>query len=385
MKVCILSHCFPPSQGAAELYIGDLARELSKLGLELTVVTVAYDPRVPTFEEKSGIKIHRLSNGFPLAFKNFGFMFNVNSFLEKVWEKENFDVLHSEHIFPIPRGGGFAEKKGIPHVAVIEGISRLSLYSKFVYLAHRYCLPRSSFRVLVSWSRFLIDEFFNKWGINEGKIRIIPGAIDVRKFNPYVNGSKIREALVGEKDSKVIFTAKPLNHTNALGMTYIIRAMKNVLEEHGESLLIIAGDGRKKEELQRLALNMGLGERVRFIGWVPQEDLPRYYAASDIVVDSIIYRHAGSVTVLESLASGKPNVLCDIECLPGENSFPSSDIAVLVKPRDAQAMAKGIIKLLEDEKYGKKLGRNAWNFIARDFSIDRVAFEYKRLYEEITA
>jgi glycosyltransferase involved in cell wall biosynthesis len=381
MKVCIASHCFPPSQGAAELYIGNLSKELSKLGLEVTVVTAANDPKAPVFEERDRLKVYRFNTRFPGAFKNFGFMFNVSSFLDKIWEKERFDILHSEHIFPIPKGGRFAEKKGIPHVAVIEGVSRVSLYSKLVYLAHRYHLPRSSFSVLVAWSRFLVKEFFNKWGIDEEKIKVIPGAIDVTKFNPYVDGSRVREALLEGEDSKVIFTAKPLNHTNALGIAYIIRAMKLVVEEHDDCLLVIAGDGRRKNELQKLALKAGLGGRVRFLGWVSQEELPCYYAASDVVVDSITYSHAGSITVLESLASGKPNVLCNIECLPGENSFPSEEIAVLVKPGDSQAMAAGIIRLLEDEKLGKKIGRNAWNFISRNFSIDRIAFKYKKLYE----
>jgi glycosyltransferase involved in cell wall biosynthesis len=385
MKICIASHCFPPSQGAAELYIGSLAKELLKLGVEVTAATVNYGSGTPDFEEKDGLKIYRLPNSFPGSVKNFGFMYSVDSLLKKMWEKEPFDVLHSEHLFPIPRGGGFADKKGIPHVGVIEGISKLSLYSKLVYLAHRHYLPRSSYTTLVAWSRFLVEKFLKKWGIDDEKTRVIPGGIDLRKFNPYVDGRRTRKALVGETDSRVIFTAKPLYHTNAMGIRYILKSMKDVMKEYKDAVLIIAGGGRKKEELKKLSQDLELNDRVKFIGWVPQEDLPKYYAAADVIVDSIIYSHSGSVTVMESLASGRPNVLCDIECLPGNNSFPSRDMAVLVKPGDSHSMAEGILRLLDDRKYGKKLGRNAWKFVSRNFSIDTVAFKYKRLYEELTS
>lgn len=385
MKVCLLSHCFSPSQGAAELYIGNLAEELVKLGLDLTVITAAVNPAVAAYEEKGRLKIHRINVNYPAAFKNFGFMYQVHSALKQTFQEEKFDVLHSEHIFPIPKGGEFAKIKGVPHIGVIEGISRLSLYSKLVYLAHRHYLPRSKYDVLVAWSRFLVEEFFIKWGIGEEKTKVIPGAVDTKKFNPTIDGSNIREALIEQKDFKVIFTAKPLNHTNALGMAVIIEAMKEVVEEHENCKLVIAGDGRKRRQLEKLSNSLGLKDRVKFVGWVSQEMLPAYYAASDIVVDSIIYRHAGSVTVLESLASGRPNVLCNIESLPGENSFPSDDFSVLVKPGDAQDMAGGIIRLLEDEKLGRRLGKNAWNFISKNFSIEKVASEYKKLYEEITS
>jgi glycosyltransferase involved in cell wall biosynthesis len=379
MKVCILSHCFPPAQGAAELYIGNLAEELAKIGLEIVVITNAFDAALPAFEKRE-IKIYRFANRFPPSFHNFGFMLELAPVLKKVYEKEKFNLLHSEHVFPVPKAGKFAEENRIPHVAVIEGISKISLYSKLVYLTHKFVLPRSHFDALVAWSKFLSEEFLKKWGIEENKIRIIPGGIDTEKFNPFVDSKELRNTLA-DPNQKLIFTAKPLNYTNVLGLAYVIKAMKAV-KEH-DCKLLIGGDGRKRKDLEKLARNLDLQKHVKFLGWIRQEKIPEYYAAADVVVDSIIYRHAGSVTVLESLASGKPNVLCDIECLPGENSFPSNDIAMLVKPRDEKDMARGIITLLEDEAIGEKIGMNAWNFVKENFSIDKIALQYKNLYEEL--
>lgn len=52
MKVCILTHNYPPAQGAAELYIGNLTNELAKLGIEVIVITLAHDPTLKSFEKK---------------------------------------------------------------------------------------------------------------------------------------------------------------------------------------------------------------------------------------------------------------------------------------------------------------------------------------------
>lgn len=383
MKVCILSHCFSPAQGAAELYIGNIAEELAKIGVEVVVITNAFDPALPLFEDHGNLKIYRFANHFPTLLKNYGFMFEVMPTLKKVYEKERFDLLHSEHVFPVLKAGKFAEKHKIPHIVVIEGISRVSPYSKLIYLTHRLALPRAHFDILVSWSRFLSEEFFKKWGIDENKVRIIPGGLDIERFNPYTDGGQLRKSLLDSDATKLIFTAKPMNYTNVLGLAYIIKAMPHVIKEYKNCKLIIGGDGRKREDMEKLVEDLGIQQYVKFVGWIPQEKIPEHYAASDIVVNSIVYRHAGSVKVLESLSSGKPNVLCNIECLPGENSFPTEDITVLVKPGDEKDMAEGILKLLNNEELGEKLGNNAWNLIRDNFSIEKIAKDYKKLYEEL--
>lgn len=382
MKVCILTHSFPPAQGAAELYIGNLARGLRKEGIDVSVLTAAHLPSLPLYEEWEGVKVYRMPMRGPPQGLNFEFMLCLPARLREVYEKERFDLLHSEHLFPIPRGGAFAREVGVPHVGVIEGISRVSPYSKIVCLVHRLLLPRTQYDILAVWSRFLIDEFLRGWGVG-GDIRIIPGGVDTEKFNPQVDGSAVRRELQDHEGQRIIFTAKPMVKTNALGLAYVIKAMELVVKEYPDCKLVMGGAGRKKGELEELARRLGLAGHVQFVGWIPQVRMPEYYAAADVVVDSIVYRHAGSVTVLESLASGRPNVLCDIECLPGEVSRPSGDIAKLVRPADAEDMARGILEILRDESLGRELGRKGREFIEYNFSMGKVVKEYKALYEEL--
>jgi glycosyltransferase involved in cell wall biosynthesis len=382
VKVCILTHSFPPAQGAAERYISDLSQELRRLGIEVTVLAAAYDPDLPLEEEREGIRVYRSPVRAPPGFHNIGFLLQLLPRLKEVHGRERFDLLHSEHVFPVWQAGRFAKENRIPHLAVIEGISRVSLYSKFVCLTHRLVLPRAHYDLLVAWSRFLVEEFFQRWGLDDGRVRIVPGAVDTRFFYPREPPGDLRKRL--SPDGKtILFTAKPLGKTNVLGLSYVLEAMVQVLREYPECRLIIGGDGRKKRDLEALARRLGIRDSVAFVGWISQERMPEYYAASDIVIDSITYRHAGSVTVLESLASGRPNVLTRIECLPGEESIPSEEVAVLVRPKDPEDMARGILELLQDPERGRRLGERGWRLVRDRFSMERVAREYQRLYEEL--
>jgi glycosyltransferase involved in cell wall biosynthesis len=382
MKICILTHDFPPGQGAALLYIDSLVRELVKLGIEIIVITILHDKNSAQIEKGENLTVYRFPVRGPSFLNNFEYGIRLLPFLEKIYKKEKFDLIHSEHVFPILNAGIFSKRKNIPHIAVIEGISKISLYSKLVYLAHKFLLPRSHFDVLISWSQFLIDEYFKKWCIDERKIEIISGGIDINKFNPFVDGTEIKEKLK-TNDEKIIFTAKPLYKTNALGIAYIIKAMKYVFEKYDNCKLVIAGDGRKRKDLEKLAKDLNLEEKVEFLGGINQEKIPNYYKAADLVVNSLIYRHAGSMTILESLASGTPMVLTRIECLPGKKCVPTDDIAILVDPANDKDIARGILTLLKNEELGEKLGENAWKFIRMNFSMDKIARDYKKLYESL--
>lgn len=382
MKVCILTHDFLPGQGAAPRYIGDLVDELLKLKIEIVVITLATNPNVPLYEKKGRLTVYRFRVNWHPYLWNFEYMIRLRPILDYVYEKEKFNIIHSEHVFPVPIAGWFSKKYKIPHVVVIEGITKVTPYSKLVCLVHRLILPHSNYDILVAWSKFIIEEYFKKWGMKTKNIEIIPGAVDTKKYNPSISGREIKKRLVS-RGEKLIFTAKPLYASNALGIACAIRAIKKVIEKYKNCKLIIAGEGRKKKSLEKIVQNLKLEKYVKFIGWVNQNEIPNYYAAADIVIDSINFSHPGSITVLESLASGKPLVISKTECLPGKNNIPSSDIAIVVKRGNYKDMASGILKLLKNKKLGEKIGRNAWNFVKNNFSIEKIARKYKKLYEDL--
>ncbi len=381
MKICFLTHAFPPAETAAASYSNDFVNELVDNGFEVVVVTTRRNGSAKAVEKRGGLSVYRTNLELPIFADYFEFMTKVSPVIENIHKKEDFELMHSEHLFPAPSAGLFAKKQKIPHVLTIEGVSNVSLYSKMLFQLHKFLLPRMHFDVLASWGRYILDKYFLKWGIEESKCMVIPGAVDTKRFSPNVDGKTVRERLVDAE--KIIFTAKPMYLTNALGIAHIIRAMEIVSKENFDCKLVIGGTGRMLNKLQNLTDKLNLNGTVKFIGWVPQKQMPNYYRAADIIVDSFIFSHPGSVTVLESLASGTPNVLTEIECLPGENNVPTLDIAMLAKRADHESIAQGILNLIEDKALGKKLGKNARTLVEKEFSVKKVTDSYINLYNEL--
>lgn len=379
MKVCFITHSYPPAETAAASYSKSFVSELVKSGIDVVLITASRN-QLKSIEKHEGLTIYRLPLEMPIAIDFLEFLSKVSVILNKVHEKENFELIHSEHLFPAIYAGDFAYKNNLPHIVTIEGVSNVSIYSKILFQYHKFWLPRIKADKIVSWSRFLIDDYFLKWGIKKDKMDVIPGVVDINKFNPFVRYSH-RKGLGNKK--KQIITAKPFYFTNALGILYTIKAMKYVIERYKDCELVIGGTGRMESVLKNFVKNVDLGNCIKFLGWVPHNDMPMFYRAADVVVDSFVFRHPGSITVLESLASGTPNVLTKIECVPGEKNIPNNSIAVLSNPKDSESIGNGILKLLENKNYGKRLAKNAWEFVKGNFTFEKIIKKYKTLYETI--
>ena len=379
MKVCFITHIYPPAETAAALYSKIFTDELVKSGIEVVVITATRKEGQKSVERDGNLTIYKLPLKLPIPVDFAEFLIKITPILNKIYKEENFELIHSEHLFPAPYAGIFAKQNALPHIITIEGVSNVSVYSKLLFQYHKFWMKRLEFDILVSWSRFLINDYFSKWGVDENKMSVIPGAVDTKMFNPYIDGSEVRQKL--SKDNDLILSIKPLYFTNALGIIHTIRAMKHVSDNYPDCKFFIGGSGRMENYLKHQANKLKLNKIIEFLGWLPQRLVPNYYRAADVIVDTFIFKHPGSVTVLESLASGRANVLTEIECIPGENNVPTSDIVALSKPFDDKSIAEGILKLLENRKLGNKLGKNAWQFIKKNFSSGVVAKQYMELYE----
>lgn len=131
---------------------------------------------------------------------------------------------------------------------------------------------------------------------------VIPTGIDLDRFNPRVDGSKVREILgVGEK--KILLHVGRVAKEKNIEM--VLESFKGVLRREPETLLLVAGDGPARTYYEGLAKSKGLQGSVKFAGFVPDADLPSYYAAADAFVIASKFETQG-IVVMEALASGVP-------------------------------------------------------------------------------
>jgi glycosyltransferase involved in cell wall biosynthesis len=131
----------------------------------------------------------------------------------------------------------------------------------------------------------------------------------------------------------------------------IYRALRLLLDEGRDLQLAVVGGGgwRSRDEAAELDA-LGIGERVRFTGYIPQEDLPAVYGAAAVFVFPSLHEGFG-LAALEAMACGTPVVASDRASLPEV----VGEAGLLVDPEDPAAVAAAIASLLDDRALASRL------------------------------
>jgi uncharacterized protein (TIRG00374 family) len=161
------------------------------------------------------------------------------------------------------------------------------------------------------------------------------------------------------------------------GTTFLIAAMPLILQQVPEARLVLWGDGPERPQLEAQVRSCGLADRVRFAGFVP--DAARYLTLLDCFV--LPSCSEGSPFVLfEALAAGRPIVATGVGGIP--ELVRDGQEALLVPPRDAQALAEALIRVLRDEALAGQLGRAAKR-VSERYTVERHVAALRRLYETV--
>jgi N-acetyl-alpha-D-glucosaminyl L-malate synthase BshA len=210
-----------------------------------------------------------------------------------------------------------------------------------------------------------------------GKIHLIPNGVDTKRFNPELSGNIIRERFAIE-DKQVIFALR--DHRPVYGISYLLLAAKLILDKRKDAVFIIGGDGPLLDYHKMLTRRLGISSYVFFTGRIPREEVPLYYAASDVVVVPSL-QEAWGLVATEAMACGKPVVASRVGGLPdqvidGYNGF-------LVPPRDPRALADRILNLLENPSEARRMGLNGRRLAEERFDIEKRVDKIVKLYKEI--
>lgn len=193
---------------------------------------------------------------------------------------------------------------------------------------------------------------------------------------PSEEKESLRQQLGYSQDEKLLIYVAEMNANKNQAM--LIRALKNISCERDDVRLIIAGADNFNGEYVRLAKELGIEDKVDFLGH--REDINDLLHISDIAVGSS-YREGLPVNVMEALACGLPVVLSDnrghrVLGANGENGY-------VVKVNDHDAMAEKITMILNDDNLYDRLSKNAVKLV-KPFSKESVLAELTQVYRQYT-
>jgi glycosyltransferase involved in cell wall biosynthesis len=210
--------------------------------------------------------------------------------------------------------------------------------------------------------------------VGEDKLIILPNGVDVQEWQPDpLARSAVRRELHLD-DEFLWFAAGRLDPVK--DYPTLLRAMAEVPVP---ARLVIAGTGQLESELHRLSMDLGLENRVRFLGFQP--DVRRWMQAADAFVLSS--RLEGlPMSLLEAAACAVPAVATDV---PGtREAILDGQTGSLVPPGSAQALKEAMSRMVRTPlRERKAMGKRARQFVVEHFSLDAVLDQWEALYADL--
>lgn len=187
-----------------------------------------------------------------------------------------------------------------------------------------------------------------------------------------------------EKPPRIKFTKKILyagRLSKEKGVSYLLQSMSLVKKERHGVKLLVAGDGKEKEDLVKLSKELNIEKQVEFLGWKTKEELKRIYEDVDFLVVPSIWQEPFGLTAVEAMAYGRPVIGFNVSGL--RESIDDGKNGFLVNVMDTNSLAEKIIELSGDRKKLEKFSKSARE--KSEMFSDKIFFkEVRRLYKKLT-
>lgn len=374
MRILILNSEYPPIGGGAGNASAHIAAELERMGHSITVVTSRFE-RLPQREVQGNMTIHRIPGWRRRQDRSNPLEQLVFILSAALWSLNQISRL-KPHVtlafFGIPSGPVAWLIKtlyGIPYIVSLRGGDVPGFRPYDFQLYHRLVAP--FLRVIWRDASAVVA--------NSAGLRQLAQAFDPRFEIPVIpNGIDLEAFRVTGRDWSFprLLSAGRVVHQKGLDLA--LRALGGLKDLDWEWQ--IAGDGPQMPLLQSLAEELGIRERVHFLGWQSRQQLRQCYEQANLFV--FPSRHEGMPNaLLEAMASGLPAVG---SCVAGnEELVIDGETGLLVPSEDVDALRAALRKLLRDPALRQQMGRASRQHVEANYSWESTAQQYALLLEKV--
>jgi glycosyltransferase involved in cell wall biosynthesis len=286
------------------------------------------------------------------------------------------DVVHTQTETSDILGGFMSRLLGMPNVSTLHTLSAPSVKknSRLRKWIREFSL-KYFFDAVIAVSE-VTKQHHVGLGINSEKIHTLYNGIDLGRFNAGRVTSEEKRRLGIHPEEKVVTTVAVLRE--AKGLQFMLNALPLVLRSYPRLRYVIAGDGKYRDALEKLANSLHLEDHVVFLGHTV--DVPQVLAASDLFVFPTL-NDALPTALLEAMAAGMPIIASEVGGVPEiiqhrRNGF-------LIPPMDHSVLADACIYLLSNPQLSNEFRANARRDVFEKFNIDKQADSLIDLYRQI--
>ncbi|WP_214326129.1 glycosyltransferase [Nonomuraea sediminis] len=379
-RVLIATDTYTPDVNGTAVFTHRLATGLAERGNEVHVIC-ASDTGPAKSDVVDGVIVHRLRSAPLLVHPTM--RVTVPTRLDRLMAAIDPDVLHSQGHFVVGRAAiGAARRRGTPIVAtnhfMPDNLFQFGRIPDRLRMAAGRMAWRDFGRIFDRADHIttptplaaglLADQGF------ERQVEPVSCGIDLSRFHPHAEPKAWARKSFDLPDLPTVLFVGRLDEEKHL--EELVRALPYVLNET-EAQVALVGLGNQRPALERLASRIGVGERVRFLGYVPDEKMPQVFAAADAFAMPSI-AELQSIATLEAMATGVPVVAADAMALPHlvqGNGF-------LYTPGDVIQLARHLTTLLTDDELRVRMGKASRELaLTHDHQSSLARFE--QIYDEV--
>ena len=276
------------------------------------------------------------------------------------------------------------------------GYEYLEQYHKFpgrLYLnkSTEYAVKNATH--LIAVSQATKNDLVNKLGAASEKITVIHEGLDTNFYKQSLRSDELNQSLLLRNKPAAKTAVKTVKEKYHLGeyllfvgtvqprknLENIVRAYAGVSSKIKSDLVISGKKGWLDEKLYQLPKDLGLGDRVRFLGYTESPDMPALYSGAEALIFPSLFEGFG-LPILEAFACGTPVLTSNVSSMPEV----AGEAALLVNPNDIESISQGILQMTSNNILRNQLRRKGLERV-KEFTWDKAAKEtidiFKRVIE----
>ena len=359
-------------QGGSERYVAELARSGPAMGI---------DPHVGCFAG-GGIFFEEIrGQGIPVTVFPLKSLYHPSTFLgafriSRYIRQNGIRILHTFQPNANVLGSLVARLSGIPVVISRRNLGDFGgLGSPRLAWLQKYVTNRLSSRVLVN-SRAVRNSSIAGEGFPEEKVVLIYNGLDTERFSPVPDSLSFRKSLGIPEGAFVFGIASGFRPVK--GVDVVIRSFSRAASSCPDAILVIAGDGPERRDLELLVRSLGLDSQVRFLG--VRADMESVYPAFDVFV-LCSHSEGFSNAILEAMGMGLPVIASRV----GGNVEMVEDgvRGYLVEPGDEVGLSDRMLRLFSSPESARTMGKKCRDWVERTNDRSLVHQQFSTLYREL--